>query len=67
MVGKTNLVSFNENNNGQAKLTALQYGFCVGVSTETTLHEFVRRVEHSPVRKKPTRLQMLADQTTKFI
>ena len=29
----------------QAKLSASQYGFRAGVSTETALHEFVRRVE----------------------
>ena len=43
----------NENNNVQAKLSASQYGFRAGVSTETALHEFVRRVEHCLVRKKP--------------
>ena len=37
----------------QAKLSASQYGFRAGVSTETALHEFVRRVEHCLVRKKP--------------
>ena len=47
MVGKTNSVSlFNEDNNVQAKLFALQYGFRAGVSTKTALHEIVRRVEH---------------------
>ena len=35
------------------------------MSTETALHEFVRRVEHSCVRKKPTLLQIPADQITK--
>ena len=35
------------------KLSALQYEFRAGVSTETALHEFVRRVEHCLVRKKP--------------
>ena len=34
------------------KLSASQYGFRAGVSTETALHEFVRRVEHCLVRKK---------------
>ena len=42
----------NEDNNVQAKLSASQYGFRAGVSTETALHEFVRRVEHCLVRKK---------------
>ena len=43
----------NEDNNVQAKLFASQYGYRAGVSTETALHEFVRRVEHHLVRKKP--------------
>ena len=42
-----------EGNNVQAKLSASQYGFCAGVSTETALHECLRRVEHCLVRKKP--------------
>ena len=47
------LYHINEDNNVQAKLSASQYGFRAGVSTETVLHEFVRRVEHCLVRKKP--------------
>ena len=47
------LYHINEDNNVQAKLSASQYGFRAGVSTETALHEFVRRVEHYLVRKKP--------------
>ena len=47
------LYHINEENNVQAKLSASQYGFRAGVSTETALHEFVRRVEHCLVRKKP--------------
>ena len=47
------LYHINEDNNVQAKLSASQYGFCAGVSTETALHEFVHRVEHCLVRKKP--------------
>ena len=39
-------MSYNEDNNVQAKLSASQYGFRAGISTETALHEFVRRVEH---------------------
>ena len=35
-----------EDNNVQAKLSASQYGFRAGIFTETTLHEFVRCVEH---------------------
>ena len=42
-----------QDNNVQAKLSASQYGFRAGVSTETALYEFVHRVEHSLVRKKP--------------
>ena len=38
----------------QAKLSPSQFGFRAGVSTQTTLHEFVHRVEHCLVRKKPT-------------
>ena len=40
------LYHINEDNNVQAKLSASQYGFRAGISTETALHEFVRRVEH---------------------
>ena len=47
------LYHIKEDNNVQAKLFALQYGFCAGVSTKTVLHEFVRRGEHCLVRKKP--------------
>ena len=49
------LISYhiNEDDNVQAKLSASQYGFRADVSTETALHEFVRRVEHCLVRKKP--------------
>ena len=53
MVEKVVLYHINQDNNVQAKLSASQYGFHAGVSTETALHEFVRRVEHSLVRKKP--------------
>ena len=47
------LYHINEDNNVQAKLSASQYGFRAGVSTETALHEFVRRVEHCFVSNKP--------------
>ena len=40
------LYHINQDNNVQATLSASQYGFCGGVSMETALHEFVRRVEH---------------------
>ena len=46
------LCHFNEDINVQAKLSALQYGFRAGVSTETALHEFVRCVEHCLVSCK---------------
>ena len=45
------LYHINEDNNVQAKLSTLQYGFRASVSTKTVLHEFVRRVEHCLVRK----------------
>ena len=40
------LYHINEDNNVQAKLSASQYGFRGGVSTETALHEFVRSVKY---------------------
>ena len=52
------LYHFNTDNTVQAKLSASQYGFRAGVSTETVLLEFVRRVEHCLVRKKPVRKNM---------
>ena len=59
------LYHINEDNNVQEKLSASQYGFRASIFTETALHEFARRVEHCLVRKKPTRLQMPADQIKK--
>ena len=47
------LYHINQDNNVQAKLSASQCGFRAGVSTETALHEFVRRVEHCLARKMP--------------
>ena len=47
------LYHINEDNNVQAKLSASQYGFRAGVATETALHDFVCRVEHCLVGKKP--------------
>ena len=38
----------------QAKLSESQYEFRAGISTETSLHELVRRVKHCLVRKKPS-------------
>ena len=40
------LYHINEDNNVQAKVSASQYGFRAGVSTEAALHELVLRVEH---------------------
>ena len=45
------LYHINEDNNEQAKLSASQYGFRAGVSTETAVHEYVRRVEHCLVSR----------------
>ena len=45
-LAKLILYHINDDNNLQAKLSASQYGFRAGVSTETAMHEFVRRVEH---------------------
>ena len=51
MAGKTNSVS-NKDNKVQAKLSASQYGFRAGLSTETVLHsELVRRVERCLIKK----------------
>ena len=46
MVEKPSSVSYLQSNNVRSKLSASQYGFRAGVSTETALHEFVLRVEH---------------------
>ena len=35
-----------EDNNEQAKLSALQYGFRAAICMETALYQFVRCVEH---------------------
>ena len=42
------LYHINDDKNVQAKLSASQYGFRAGVSTETALHEFVRRCRAMP-------------------
>ena len=55
------LYQINEDNNMQAKLSALHYEFRTGISVGTGLHEFVCRVEHCFVRKKLTLLQTPAD------
>ena len=46
------LYHLNDDTNLQARLSTTQYGFRAGVSTETALHEFVRRVEQSLAKKK---------------
>ena len=43
------LYHVKKDNNVQAKLSALQYGFRAGVSVETALHDFMRRVEPKSV------------------
>ena len=46
------LFELNENKHFQAGLSKAQYGFRAGVSTETALHEFVRRLEQCLAKKK---------------
>ena len=46
------LCHFNDDSNLQARFSAFQYGFRAGVSTETALHEFVRRIELSLANKR---------------
>ena len=48
------LYHFNDDSNLQARFSAFQYGFNAGVSTETALHEFLRRVELSLAKKRTT-------------
>ena len=47
------LYHIKKDKNVQAKLSASQYECRAGVSTETALHDFVHRVEHCLVSKKP--------------
>ena len=54
------LYHFNDDSNLQARFSVLQYGFKAGVSTETALHEFVRRIELS-LAKKRTALGIFLD------
>ena len=54
------LYHFNDDSNLQARFSAFQYGFRAGVSTETALHEFVRRIELS-LAKKRTALGIFLD------
>ena len=46
------LYHFNDDFNLRAKFSEFQYGFRAGVSTETALHEFVRRIELSLAKKQ---------------
>ena len=50
----------NINSNLQARFSSFQYGFRTGVSIETALHEFVRRIELS-LAKKRTALGIFLD------
>ena len=45
------LYHFNDDSNLQARFSAFRYRFRAGVSTETALHEFVRRIELSLAKK----------------
>ena len=46
------LYHFNDDSNLQARFSAFQYGFRAGVSSETALHEFVRRIELSLAKER---------------
>ena len=46
------LYHFNDDSNLQARFFAFQYGFRAGVSTETAVHKFVRRIKLSLAKKK---------------
>ena len=46
------LYHFNDDSNLQARFSAFHYGFRAGVSTETALHEFVRRIELNSAKKR---------------
>ena len=50
----------NDDSNLQTRFSAFQYGFKAGVSTETALHELVRRIELS-LGKKRTALRIFLD------
>ena len=54
------LYHFDDDSNLQARFSAFQYGFRAGVSTETALHLFVRRIELS-LAKKRTALGIFLD------
>ena len=46
------LYHFNDDSNLQARFSAFQYGFRAGVSSETALNEFVRRIELSLAKER---------------
>ena len=46
------LYHLNDDTTLQVRLSAAQYGFRAGISTETAMHDFVRRVEHCLARKR---------------
>ena len=46
------LYHFNDDSNLQARFFVFQYGIRAGVSTETALHEFVRRIGLSLTKKR---------------
>ena len=54
------LYYFNDASNLQARFSAFQYGFRVKVSTETALHEFVRRIKLSLPKKRTALVIFLA-------
>ena len=54
------LYHFNDDSNLQARFSAFQYGFRAGISTETAVHEFARRIELS-LAKKRTALGIFLD------
>ena len=54
------LYHFNDDSNLQARFSAFQYGFRVGVSTKTAKHKFVRPIELN-LAKKRTALGIFLD------
>ena len=58
---RLSLYHFNDDSNLLARFSAFQYGFRAGVSTETALHEFVRRIELTKLSKERTALGIFLD------
>ena len=54
------LYHFNDDSNLQTRFSEFQYRFRAGVSTETALHEFVRRIELCSANKR-TALRIFLD------